>query len=150
MSKGADVNKGPDIDGNTPLHHVKGSEAAKSLLANGADINKLNNENISVLTSVASDEQFVTLKTQIGIMKYLLDNGATVQQYDGYTLIHTVKDPNVLQFLFDYGVSPMFSITNNSTDVDYVPCPLYTHAYQGHQCSHFKYVSPEKGLPNRM
>ena len=129
VSKGADINKG-DIDGNTPLHHVKGSETAKSLLANGADINKLNNENISVLASVAS-EQFVTLKTQIGIMKYLLDNGATVQQH-GYTVMHTVKDPNVLQFLFDYGVSPMFSTTNNSTDVDYVSCPLYTHAYQGH------------------
>ena len=123
MSKGADVNKGNNSNGNTPLHYVMSIKAAKCLVANGADINKLNNEGVSVLANVAA-------KSQIEIMKYLLDNGATIQQH-GYTVMHTVKDPDVLKFLFDYGVSPMFSTTNNSTDVDYVPCPLYTHVYQG-------------------
>ena len=124
VSKGADVNKA-DINGNTPLHYAKSIEAAKCLVANGADINKLNNEGISVLANVVSGS-----RAQIEIMKYLLDNGATIQQH-GYTVMHRVNDTFVLQFLFDYGVSPMFSTTNNSTDVDYVPCPLYTHAFQG-------------------
>ena len=134
VSKGADVNKA-DRNGNTPLHYVKSIEAAKCLVANGADINKLNDEGISVLANVAFGRFIDESRTIIKIMRYLLDNGATVQQYDGYTLMHTVKDPNVLQFLFDYGVSPMFSTTNNSTDVEYVPCPLYTHvASQADDC----------------
>ena len=128
VSKGADVNKADSSNGDTPLHYVKSIEAAKCLVANGADINKLNNEGVSVLANVVSGA-----RAQIETMRYLLDNGATVQQH-GYTAMHTVNDSAVLQFLFDYGVSPMFSTTNDSTDVDYVPCPLYTHAYQGNVC----------------
>ena len=63
----------------------------------------------------------------------MLDKNANVYQRttDGYTALHIASHKEVVQFLLDYGVPPMFTATSCVTDIDYIPSPVYLAAYSG-------------------
>ena len=125
--KGADVNTGMD-DGTTALHCGGSLRTVRHLVEHGADINKADSMGFSPLLSVV-DNSYINNKNKIEIIQYLLDKGANIYQRTtklGYTVMHLACDKvRVLQFLLDYGLSPLFATTSG---MDSIPCPLYLAA----------------------
>ena len=82
-----------------------------------------------------SDESYLVEATTKNI-RFLLQNGANVhlKTTDGYTVMHEAACRgrlDIVMALILEGVSPLFS-TGDSSEKNYVPCPLYLAAVNGH------------------
>ena len=82
-----------------------------------------------------SDESYLVEATTKNV-RFLLQNGANVhlKTTDGYTVMHEATwrgRLDIVMALVLEGVSPLFS-TGDSSEKNYVPCPLYLAAVNGH------------------
>ena len=111
---GADA-KAEDKFGNTALHIASDAENVKLLIANGADVNAIDEHGFSVISGAA-------IHGYTKKIKILLDNGADVNAKDqhGYTpLLKALQDRHIkaAQLLIEYGADVNVELFNGQVSV---------------------------------
>ena len=151
VSKGADLNKQAPYWGG-PLHVAAQYgciSVMKYLLDSGVDVNTTNYRGCTPLMMMCKMDMhpcvmYSPQKPQCEdysivnkVCGFLISRGSNIYQktVEGYTAMHEAARcgrVDIIKILLEYGSSPLYS-TNNSTSVDYVPCPLYLAAVEGHE-----------------
>ena len=151
VSKGANLNKQAPYWGG-PLHVAAQYgciSVMKYLLDSGVDINTTNYRGCTPLMMMCKMDMhpcviYLPQKPQCEeysivnkVCGFLISRGANIYKktVEGYTAMHEAARcgrVDIIKILLEYGSSPLYS-TNNSTSVDYVPCPLYLAAVKGHK-----------------
>ena len=131
----------------TPLYAAASSghlQVMELLVAEGADVNAANILGHSALIAAASCGHSK-------VVEYLLGRGADVNQrtVDGYTLMHVAAKEghlHTIKTLLARGIPPMFN-KGTPNDEDFVPCPLFLAAVNGHQSVVHEFLSRKRNCP---